>query len=269
MKRKRLILPILLLMMVLPITTVEAHTLNWGLEVDTSFEYTANGYRDDIGTIDLTYSARLNSLEPIPHEFELFFTWPLAGFRLTNLEDNTSLDMGNDISAHCWAYQAVPVNDWNYLSSIMLEYNVSGYVPTILENTTHWGYIIDHYLKENGIMTFHDGYLWSQPESKVIEHVIIKQIITPTTTTEPTTTDITTTSSSTEPDTGEPLGLSFDPILIGIVGGIGLISAVLVKRSMDGAKKVASDAKVLIICPYCGSKTEQGITKCQKCGADL
>jgi len=194
--------------------------------------------------------------------------------------------MGNDISAHCWAYRAVPVNDWNYLSSIMLEYIVSGYVPTILENTTHWGYIIDitnangrviktvHYLKENGIMTFHDGYFWSQPESKVIEHVIIKQIITPTTTTEPsttttTTTDITTTSSSTEPDTGEPLGLSFDPILIGIVGGIGLISAVLVKRSMDGAKKVASDAKVLIICPYCGSKTEQGITKCQKCGADL
>ncbi len=96
----------------------------------------------------------------------------------------------------------------------------------------------------------------------------------PDTTTEPsttttTTTDITTTSSPTEPDTGEPLGLSFDPILIGIVGGIGLISAVLVKRSMGGAKKVASDAKVLIICPYCGSKTEQGITKCQKCGADL
>ena len=27
--------------------------------------------------------------------------------------------------------------------------------------------------------------------------------------------------------------------------------------------------RVLVICSYCGSKTEQGITKCQKCGADL
>jgi len=27
--------------------------------------------------------------------------------------------------------------------------------------------------------------------------------------------------------------------------------------------------KVLVICPYCGAKTEQGISKCQKCHADL
>lgn len=27
--------------------------------------------------------------------------------------------------------------------------------------------------------------------------------------------------------------------------------------------------RVLIICPYCGAKTEQGIMKCQNCGADL
>ncbi|GAG84887.1 unnamed protein product, partial [marine sediment metagenome] len=26
---------------------------------------------------------------------------------------------------------------------------------------------------------------------------------------------------------------------------------------------------VLIICRYCGAKTEQGITKCQKCSAEL
>jgi len=29
------------------------------------------------------------------------------------------------------------------------------------------------------------------------------------------------------------------------------------------------DAKVLVICPYCGAKTEQGLAKCQKCNADL
>ena len=32
---------------------------------------------------------------------------------------------------------------------------------------------------------------------------------------------------------------------------------------------VAPEAKVLVICPYCGAKTEQGLAKCQKCGADI
>ena len=27
--------------------------------------------------------------------------------------------------------------------------------------------------------------------------------------------------------------------------------------------------KVLVICPYCGAKTEQGLSKCQNCQADL
>lgn len=31
----------------------------------------------------------------------------------------------------------------------------------------------------------------------------------------------------------------------------------------------AGDAKVLVICPYCGAKNEQGLTKCQNCQADL
>ena len=28
-------------------------------------------------------------------------------------------------------------------------------------------------------------------------------------------------------------------------------------------------AKVLVVCPFCGAKTEQGLTNCQKCGADI
>ena len=28
-------------------------------------------------------------------------------------------------------------------------------------------------------------------------------------------------------------------------------------------------AKVLIVCPFCGGKTEQGLLTCQKCGAQL
>lgn len=30
-----------------------------------------------------------------------------------------------------------------------------------------------------------------------------------------------------------------------------------------------SSTKVLIVCPFCGGKTEQGLLKCQKCGAAL
>lgn len=32
---------------------------------------------------------------------------------------------------------------------------------------------------------------------------------------------------------------------------------------------VTEVAKVLVVCPFCGAKTEQGLAKCQKCGADL
>ena len=32
---------------------------------------------------------------------------------------------------------------------------------------------------------------------------------------------------------------------------------------------VSPDAKVLVICPYCGAKTEQGLSKCSKCSADI
>lgn len=40
---------------------------------------------------------------------------------------------------------------------------------------------------------------------------------------------------------------------------------------VDGIEMFLEDekGKVLIICPFCGGKTQHGITKCQKCGADL
>ncbi|TFG30891.1 hypothetical protein EU527_13800 [Candidatus Thorarchaeota archaeon] len=36
-----------------------------------------------------------------------------------------------------------------------------------------------------------------------------------------------------------------------------------------GTTKEREVVKVLVICPYCGAKTEQGIGKCQNCQADL
>lgn len=35
------------------------------------------------------------------------------------------------------------------------------------------------------------------------------------------------------------------------------------------AIRAIAPAAVLVICPYCGAKTEQGLQNCQKCGADL
>jgi len=41
-------------------------------------------------------------------------------------------------------------------------------------------------------------------------------------------------------------------------------------RKKDGVTITTTQtAKVLVVCPFCGSKTEQGLTNCQKCGADL
>ncbi len=36
-----------------------------------------------------------------------------------------------------------------------------------------------------------------------------------------------------------------------------------------GAAAAAGSAVVLVVCPYCGAKTEQGLTHCQNCGAKL
>jgi hypothetical protein len=50
---------------------------------------------------------------------------------------------------------------------------------------------------------------------------------------------------------------------------------VLVERyklsQVDGIEKFLEDekGKVLIICPFCGAKTTHGMTKCEKCGAEL
>jgi len=41
-------------------------------------------------------------------------------------------------------------------------------------------------------------------------------------------------------------------------------------RKKDGVTITTTQtAKVLVVCPFCGSKTEQGLASCQKCGADL
>jgi hypothetical protein len=63
------------------------------------------------------------------------------------------------------------------------------------------------------------------------------------------------------------------PILIeAIIAGDleGTVKGDTFSKETTAPTTVVSDtAKVLVICPYCGAKTEQGIAKCQKCGADM
>ena len=43
-------------------------------------------------------------------------------------------------------------------------------------------------------------------------------------------------------------------------------SSVMTHGSISGREVIT---RVLVVCPYCGSKNDQGIFKCQNCSADL
>ena len=84
-------------------------------------------------------------------------------------------------------------------------------------------------------------------------------VVTTSTTTTSATQSTTTSSTTTTPQSLEiPFGLLFP---LAIVAGIVLAGGVFFTRSHRPT--------VLIVCPFCGAKTEQGRLKCEKCGADL
>jgi len=104
--------------------------------------------------------------------------------------------------------------------------------------------------------------------------VTVYNYIAPTTgeTTQPTTTRKTTDSSPSE--TNKFIQLAIIIVFFFIIGVV-IVYAV---KKKDGKEKdlemiseqvISKDAKVFVICPYCGSKTEQGIMKCRNCGAEL
>lgn len=90
-----------------------------------------------------------------------------------------------------------------------------------------------------------------------------------------TTTDTTTSESTTSGSTtsGVPIDLSglTLPLLVLGVSGIAVGSIVYLRKRTQGrvSDSVRPDARVLIICPYCGARNEQGVLKCQKCDADI
>lgn len=59
------------------------------------------------------------------------------------------------------------------------------------------------------------------------------------------------------------------PFLAGIGVVVIIAVAAISRRRIHPTPVVSPDARVLIVCPYCGAKNEQGILKCQSCGARL
>ncbi len=85
-------------------------------------------------------------------------------------------------------------------------------------------------------------------------------------------------SSTSTPQTAEqPLGATSAFVAAGALIAVAAVVVVVgVAARRSGGTTVDSgpgtppvDAKVLVICPYCGHKNEQGVTKCQKCHADM
>lgn len=149
---------------------------------------------------------------------------------------------------------------WNYTQYTSIEYAVS---------IVYWIYYPTWDAQRVTFDYEHWDWARYQPPVTTTTTTIITTDTTITTT--ETTSEATTTEDNINTTTGENTGANQSGIVIlGIVGiiGIGVIGTIIFKHRKK-IETISKDAKVLVICPYCGSKTEQGITKCQKCGADL
>jgi len=129
-----------------------------------------------------------------------------------------------------------------------------------------------------------DDIRWRVVAEDTVNNEAIKEVIvtvynyvapTTTTTTTSATTSTTTSTTTTSPG-GAPLDTPTDftslLLLIGVIGIVLSAGVYASKRSKSGEVAIPSinpDAKVLVICPFCGSKNEQGITICSKCNAEL
>ena len=115
------------------------------------------------------------------------------------------------------------------------------------------------------------------------------------TSTTPETTSTSTTPVVTEGGQNNPLAITYAQLQI--LGFVGLVALVLIgafiarnrgisltsvteafprfpqrvsqKDGVGGSNMRAPSAPILIVCPFCGSKTKQGLAKCENCGADI
>ncbi len=58
-------------------------------------------------------------------------------------------------------------------------------------------------------------------------------------------------------------------VCLEIVGFVGRRRTIEKDPSQDSAGERIVTERVLVVCPYCGAKNEQGILKCRACGAEM
>jgi hypothetical protein len=66
-----------------------------------------------------------------------------------------------------------------------------------------------------------------------------------------------------------PLQYYFFNLILPLMVVVIIVIIVVFAYKMGTTGRSTGKAIVLVICPYCGAKTEQGREKCQKCGANL
>ena len=180
----------LLLLVVSSLQQAEAHSLVWGTMPNSVFEYSAVG----IGkgeSVDIDFSLTITALSSIPEAP----TWPielgppypappLVSSTLRYLE-NGSIFYSNGFS---WLFgaeviPALPINDWNFLSTIADDDTIANIETVSFQNSTHWGYTntwietndIIHstsiYLKENGVLQSFSGYHYDDDSGEIYEEI--------------------------------------------------------------------------------------------------
>jgi len=100
--------------------------------------------------------------------------------------------------------------------------------------------------------------------------VNVANVVTTTSTTSTTTTSRSTTTGTQQ----DMLSPTFTGVVLAVVlsiaaAGGGGYAFLRKKPSKVAEQQIPVGAKVLVICPFCGAKTEQGVAYCQHCKAPL
>lgn len=128
-----------------------------------------------------------------------------------------------------------------------------------------------------------------------IRETVVEIVDSTSTSTTPEATDTSTSPVVTEGGQDNPLAITYAQLQI--LAFVGLIALVLIgafvarsrgisltsiteafpsspqrvpqKDGAGGSNTRASSAPIMIVCPFCGSKTRQGLAKCESCGAEI
>ena len=256
MRRRSLITLIMsILLLLVLVQPVSAHSLEWGISVGDDFNFHVEGTINRTIDIDFDYSITVTELEYIPALITYLIHIPDVRYLLEYTNDGvfqTSPPLDD----------FVPIGDWDFMTNLTLQSWGPNTVVEVHEDSLHWEYHLTvpstsafpgdyecylSYFKSDGSLS----YFWYSLHSEGIVDDITYQRIVEEETTTPSITD-----------NGQVMNI---PLL----AGIGVVVIIAASAGALFKLKNPHDVRVFVVCPYCGAKNEQGIFECQKCKADL